>query len=269
MYLGVLCLIACDGNHPEGSFVDLGLPSGTKWKKVNEYNSQDSNGFYTYEEAVNAFGESLPTKEQFEELIDKCTWTWTDGGIKVEGGNGNFIILPAAGSRSYSGDVCEVGEGGFYWSSTPDNYGSVWMLDFSSTDQFVRTNGRDEGNSVRLVKKSSNMNEVVIQEAQLIGIWQMTSMIQNGIQMDITPISDAITWEFTEDHILIEKWGGSAGPSNEQTWDLDKNKLLIGWATPEQEYIITSFKINTLVIQWNIYDEYKGNSTTIMTFKKL
>ena len=47
-------------------YVDLRLPSGTKWKSSNE------TGFYTYEKAVNTFGDKLPTKKQCEELKDKC-----------------------------------------------------------------------------------------------------------------------------------------------------------------------------------------------------
>ena len=47
-------------------YVDLGLPSGTLWKGKNE------GGWYTYEEAISMFGNLLPTKEQFEELIN--TW---------------------------------------------------------------------------------------------------------------------------------------------------------------------------------------------------
>ena len=44
-------------------YTDLGLPSGTKWKNFN------ATGFYTYDEAVSKFGNRLPTKEQWEELL--------------------------------------------------------------------------------------------------------------------------------------------------------------------------------------------------------
>ena len=70
-------------------FVDLGLPSGTLWKNVNE----DTR--YTYDDAVSKFGKKMPTKQQFEELINKCTWTWTGNACRVTGPNGNSIFLPA------------------------------------------------------------------------------------------------------------------------------------------------------------------------------
>ena len=48
-------------------YVDLGLPSGTLWKEQNEID-----GFCTYEQAMALFGNDLPTKEQWEELILSC-----------------------------------------------------------------------------------------------------------------------------------------------------------------------------------------------------
>lgn len=63
------------GSHGSGTsahYVDLGLPSGTIWKSDNEQ------GYYDFNSAVETFGESLPTYEQLEELIDNCTWTWNE-----------------------------------------------------------------------------------------------------------------------------------------------------------------------------------------------
>ena len=51
-------------------WVDLGLPSGTLWKDTNE------EGFYTFSKAVDKFGSSLPTKQQFDELIKSCKWIY-------------------------------------------------------------------------------------------------------------------------------------------------------------------------------------------------
>ena len=51
-------------------YVDLGLPSGTLWKAENE-----DCGLITYDQAVNFYRTSLPTKEQWEELKNFCLWT--------------------------------------------------------------------------------------------------------------------------------------------------------------------------------------------------
>ena len=45
---------------------------------------------------------SMPTAEQFQELLDNCTWEFTGNGYKVTSkaeGNNNSIFLPAAGFR--------------------------------------------------------------------------------------------------------------------------------------------------------------------------
>ncbi len=131
--------------------VDLGLPSGTLWKEKNETGGY--NNFFTYEEAVSRFGKSLPSKEQLQELMYKCRWTWTGSGYKVTGPNGYSITLPAAGFRHCDGSVSNVGSGGDYWSSTPDSSKDAWYLYFSSDGVYVDSyGGRCLGQSVRLVQ---------------------------------------------------------------------------------------------------------------------
>ena len=134
-------------------YVDLGL--SVYWKNSNEYNSSDDHGFYTYDDAKSRFGSSLPTKAQWEELVDKCTWTWDSNkkGYYVKGPNGNSIFLPAAGDRFCSGNVGNVGLGGYYWSSTPSDSEIAWCLDFvSSGVGMYNSSRRCLGLSVRLVQ---------------------------------------------------------------------------------------------------------------------
>ena len=130
-------------------YVDLGLPSGTRWKEVNEGGDYAR---YTYNEAVSRFGNKLPTKQQLEELKNKCTWTWTGSGYKVIGPNGNSIYLPAAGYRICNGDVSSVGRFGNYWSSTPGDSDGAWSLFFYSSGVQKGNYYRCSGHSVRLVK---------------------------------------------------------------------------------------------------------------------
>ncbi len=80
----------------------------------------------------------MPTSEEWQELEDNCTWTWTGYGYKVTGPNGNHIFLPAAGYR-YGSSLYDAGEYGFYWSSTPYEGGSnrAYGLDFDSGGQNV------------------------------------------------------------------------------------------------------------------------------------
>ena len=128
-------------------YVDLGLPSGTLWKNANE---GGDDALYTYDEAVSKFGDKLPTKEQLEELKNKCTWTWTGNGYKVTGPNGESITLPAAGSRNSYGGVYEVG--GHYWSATESDSVIAYFLRCDSDGANFPCNDRHRGLSVRLVK---------------------------------------------------------------------------------------------------------------------
>ena len=127
-------------------YVDLGLPSGTLWKNKNE-----AGGFYTYKQAVNDFGSSLPTKEQWEELQKLCIWTWKENGYMVIGRNGNTIFLPAYGFINCDGNVFSVGSFGYYWSSTPSDSGYAWGLLFYEAGLGIGRHQRCWRLSVRLV----------------------------------------------------------------------------------------------------------------------
>ena len=130
-----------------GKYVDLGLPSGTKWKAENE-----EGGLYTYDEAVSRFGDKLPTMKQLGELECECQWEWIGDGYKVTGPNGKSIVLSAAGYRDCDGSVNDVGSDGLYWSSTPCGSEDAWYLYFNSGGVSMNYNYRCYGLSVRLVQ---------------------------------------------------------------------------------------------------------------------
>ena len=133
-------------------YVDLGLPSGTKWANLNigattpedygdyfawgETNTKSTYSLDTYTYTDNKpvleladdaayinWGGAwrMPTDAEWQELRDNCTWTWTTlngiNGVEVKGSNGNAIFLPAAGSRE-NGDFYGANDYGCYWSSS-------------------------------------------------------------------------------------------------------------------------------------------------------
>lgn len=104
----------------KSDYVFLALPSGTVWKMSNE------EGFYTYAEAQKKFGAKLPTKKQWQELIDCCTWTWTGKGYKVTDKKGTSIYFPANGYESSYGNLFCKDENAFYWASTPNDTTSTY-----------------------------------------------------------------------------------------------------------------------------------------------
>ncbi len=107
-----------------------------KWCNGNEstltkYNTNSSYGniidnktiLDLYDDAAYVnWGDSwhTPTKEEWEELFnsENCTWTKNKNCCKITSKrNGNFLILPLAGSYGTSG-LISVGSYGMYWSST-------------------------------------------------------------------------------------------------------------------------------------------------------
>ena len=102
----------------------------------------------------------MPTYDEFRELIDNCTWTWTTmngvNGYKVtskkSGYSSRSIFLPAAGYRDDT-SLGLAGEYGYYWSSslyTGFPYGARYLY-FYSGFHGTYYYYRDYGRSVRPV----------------------------------------------------------------------------------------------------------------------
>ena len=128
--------------------------------KTYDKGSMDDIGGDSYYDAATAnwgSGWRLPTRSEFDELIDNCTWTWTTrngvNGCEVKSKkNGNSIFLPAAGycygdTPDYEYQGCY----GCYWSSTPYDTYRAYRLGFDIGGRYTSWNGRYWGQSVRPV----------------------------------------------------------------------------------------------------------------------
>ena len=125
-------------------FIDLGLPSGTLWYNFTKINSDDDSQLFTWTEAYEKYGEELPSLEQYQELLSKCTWSPTDDGYTVTGPNGNSISLYNTGTYNvldnggavvvnYSADGVDAG---CLYTKTDSDAGKRpygWFLFFSPT----------------------------------------------------------------------------------------------------------------------------------------
>lgn len=166
-------------------WVDLGLPSGTKWATCNvgadspeEYGDYFAWGEttakysytsynYTYSGApttlplrsdaanVNWEGDwRLPTIAEQAELIRECTWTLGEmngvNGYTVIGPNGNSIFFPGAGNYQISNVEASYG---YYWSSSVDTEFSsdAYYIFFNSSFLLVDSGTRYIGRSIRPV----------------------------------------------------------------------------------------------------------------------
>ena len=108
-----------------------------------------------YDAATANWGGSwrMPTKAEYNELLNNCTWTLTTQngvkGYKVKGPSGASIFLPAAGNR-YGSSLYSAGSYGYCWSSTPYD-DSAYYLDFYSVNHGMNFSSRYYGQSVRPV----------------------------------------------------------------------------------------------------------------------
>ena len=178
------------------SFVDLGLPSGLLWATCNVgATSPEQTGLwfawgetvgYTAEQVTSGVRKfdkisynakeiksnlapeqdaaranlggnwRIPTKDEFQELIDNCDVMWTAdyNGTGVAGRvftskvNGNSVFFPAAGYYNGS-SVYSVGSYGFYLSASWYSSSGAWELAFDSGGQYLYGCGRCCGQSVR------------------------------------------------------------------------------------------------------------------------
>ncbi|MBO4315766.1 MAG: hypothetical protein J5867_07385 [Prevotella sp.] len=183
-----------------GEAVDLGLPSGILWSSVNigasspeeyghyyawgetvtktEYSQSTyqyyQNGSYVnigtdisgtqYDVAMALWGDDwrMPTKDEFQELINNCTSEWTTvngvNGYKFTSKtNGKSIFLPAAGFLM-NGIIRGEGDGAHYWSAVPlsQNSSVAYDLYFYSSNVKLNLVERYIGTSVRPVRPAKD-----------------------------------------------------------------------------------------------------------------
>ena len=81
----------------------------------------------------------MPKEAEFHELIDQCTWTWTDGGFKVTGPNGKYIFLPAVGIFNGSSVSLDYKQGR-YWSADVNIYKDTYYAEARAL-QFTQSTG--------------------------------------------------------------------------------------------------------------------------------
>ncbi len=139
--------------------------AGTRWATRNVgalgrfvENPWDYGGYFnfTMEQTVCPDGWRMPTKEEFQNLID-TGYTWTtpnDVNGQQFGGGTNSIFLPAAGYYfTVSDKVVAQGWTGSYWSSTAINSSAVNFLSFNSTVASQQYSDSASGYSVRCVRE--------------------------------------------------------------------------------------------------------------------
>lgn len=185
----------------------------------------------------------MPTKAEFEDLYNKCTWTWKTNYNGVDKANGylvqgkgeyedNSIFLPAAGNV-YDKELEYVGEYGSYWSSTAhdDSQQLAYCLSFSSDANIGTTiDGRDDGLPIRPVYAPVAQ----IGETAYASLKDALNNAQDGDVVDL--VSNAVTSSYTIAKDLTLRLNGfsiSASSSNEDFIEIKEAEVTIDGTTAE------------------------------------
>lgn len=163
-------------------YVDLGL--SVLWADCNigANTPEEYGNYYKWDDIPKEY--EIPTKEQQDELREKCTWEWTTQkgvrGCKVTSKvNGNSIFLPAAGCRSSNGNLCYSCINGYYRSSSLEaRYsGNPYYVYFSSSHvDWSNCLGSYYEQSVRTIKSKTNFkNKTTMTLAEVNKIFPLKS----------------------------------------------------------------------------------------------
>lgn len=137
-----VCNVIIKNNHKNMEYVDLGLPSGTLWAKDNAYAAPISG-------AIEAYGQRIPTKAQFQELLDNCRFEIVSGyeslidceyggTVRATGPNGNKIYFCLTGiiDESKTLDASTIGKSVIFWVRTYNvNNGYYYAYIFTKDNQ--------------------------------------------------------------------------------------------------------------------------------------
>lgn len=100
---------------------------------------------------------SIPTKEDWQELIDNCRWTRYDNHFMVRGPNGSVIILPSTGYKDGL-NTYDAGVEGCYWSSSLDEQSpdDAWFVHIKYGKPEFYSYYRYQGRCIRPVEHKPN-----------------------------------------------------------------------------------------------------------------
>ncbi len=98
----------------------------------------------------------LPTSNEFQELVDKCKWTWTQingkNGYEIKALNGHSIFLPTTRYRK-GRIISECNDNGYYWSDTLCSFASAFALSFDENNIVINELVKYIGHCVRPVQR--------------------------------------------------------------------------------------------------------------------
>lgn len=238
------CKVAVRNLSDHHDYIDLGLPSGTLWATTNigasvpeeqghnyvwgglipDSTNPNKNKYYTDgnltelepedDVAYVMWGSNwkMPTKDDFQELIDNCTITYdyTSAAtaaqlgskdyvtIKITAKNGNYILLPQSAIPAASSGI-DV----YYWSSSLGDSNLAYSYYYQTTTKCNRIQEFERWRSmpIRPICKF-----VEVQELSILPTLDLNVGETNQLEANITPYNatdPTIVWSSNNDSIAI------------------------------------------------------------------
>jgi hypothetical protein len=230
----------------------------------------------------------MPTKEEFQELYNNTTVTWTTqngvNGRLFTASNGNSLFLPAAGYR-FGSSLYDAGSSGRFWSSSLDT-GSpddAWYFYFASGNYgSMYCDGRGCGKSVRPVRSGQNSAPTgAINGLFSVSADQQVYFSQGNLQYQ----ASTNTWKFADNQydyvgsdnsnisstysgwIDLFGWGTSgwnSGNTYYHPWD--SNKSSGSTYGPSGQYSLTGSYANA---DWGVYNPISNGGNTANQWRTL
>ena len=153
----------------------------------------------------------MPSSEQFQELCDECTWTWTTksgvNGQLVTGPNGNTLFFPAAGYW-FGSSIGGLGSRGHYWSCDlyiGYQYDACYIF-FDSGNYGLWYRSRDYGRTVRAVRASQEPVQFQLSETEVsleVGESKTVDILNGSGSYTVDGGTDCVSSTFNGNQLIL------------------------------------------------------------------
>lgn len=196
-------------------YVDLGL--SVKWGTVNmgttEY--RPYGGYWNWADAMaitTTDGSRMATKAEWSELLEYCSWKWTEQNGKsgylvtsnIKGYKGNSIFLPASGWLQ-DGNLMQLDTYASYWAATPGvqpGEQSAYGFNFQRGATEWHSENRASEQSVRMVMPLSGkeLGKLSFDRKKLD--MEQSTIARLGVLMSKRNVNSASTWKSSDENVV-------------------------------------------------------------------
>ena len=215
--LASLLMSLCIPATAQNDYVDLGL--SVKWGTVNMGTTdlRPFGWYWTWADAMDiktTDGSRLATKAEWNELLDYCTWKWTEQDGKagylitsnIEGYKDRSIFLPASGWMQ-DGQLMRQHSYGSYWTSTPGlqpEEGGAYGFNFMIDGTEWHSENRYSEQSVRMVMplSESELTDVSFEKDKIQMRQASVTRLNVTMAGGRRNVNSACTWISSDENVV-------------------------------------------------------------------